>query len=542
MPQLRIALTISGAVALGAYEGGALAALLTAVKKLGERMPEEVTVDAIAGASAGSMTALLAAKALLTDADPVDLMYQAWVETPTLSRMKGRGWSGAPLSLVKIRESARDLLGDSYPRGGGSPQQTPVEVQMVLGVLRGLNYEFRRLDASPIDATTYMDWYSRKFNADDGPDAYLAALEPALASGANALAFPPELLNRDADRREYEMNGVRNFPSTGDLWYTDGGTVDNQPLGRALEMTDQLDESFEGRRLHLLIIPDPGFPVPAADSTWADPRHQPSWMPTLARAGKMAMAQTLYDDLRRAEKTNSRLKWSGELVKTLTAHLDSNAGPGLARLIEELEYDRRKELGASSKNPPVPPNPSDPVEQLLKRAMAAATGLQGKHPTAIDAISPLILGAETRNALKQLLSGDRFGHFYGFLDRQLRSRDFALGYRCMLEWLEDSTRGLQRYQINDDYVREAVEVVSSRYEDHWLKRSGFTLGGLPLGSWTEASRVSVRALRLTAVGLLTWSARRRRRALKVVAMRLKGKPASAIASVGRRWKRRRRGG
>jgi len=33
-PQVRLALTISGAVALGAYEGGTLAALLVAVQSL----------------------------------------------------------------------------------------------------------------------------------------------------------------------------------------------------------------------------------------------------------------------------------------------------------------------------------------------------------------------------------------------------------------------------------------------------------------------------------------------------------------------------
>ena len=49
------------------------------------------------------------------------------------------------------------------------------------------------------------------------------------------------------------LNVVRN----------DGGTIDNQPLGRALELTDGLDATFDGRRLHLLIIPDPSFGVPA---------------------------------------------------------------------------------------------------------------------------------------------------------------------------------------------------------------------------------------------------------------------------------------
>ena len=115
---------------------------------------------------------------------------------------------------------------------------------MALGVLRGLDYEFRRLGAPAVEATTYMDWYSCEFASADGTDAYLAAVDPALASGAHALAFPPELLDRNAERAVYEKHGVKNFPVTGELWYTDGGTIDNQPLGRALDITDRRDESF----------------------------------------------------------------------------------------------------------------------------------------------------------------------------------------------------------------------------------------------------------------------------------------------------------
>ena len=54
--RLRIALTISGAVALGAYEGGALAALLCAIRGLCQGDDPAVRIDAIGGSSAGSIT------------------------------------------------------------------------------------------------------------------------------------------------------------------------------------------------------------------------------------------------------------------------------------------------------------------------------------------------------------------------------------------------------------------------------------------------------------------------------------------------------
>jgi hypothetical protein len=53
MEQIRIALTISGAVSLGAYEGGALAALVAAAQALSRDGEPPLRIDAIGGASAG---------------------------------------------------------------------------------------------------------------------------------------------------------------------------------------------------------------------------------------------------------------------------------------------------------------------------------------------------------------------------------------------------------------------------------------------------------------------------------------------------------
>src|SRR3954451_1384692 len=163
MERLRIGLTISGAIALGAYEGGALAALLTALRSLNQTAPGEVAVDVIAGASAGSMTGVLTARGLLTADDPLELMFESWVRGPSLASLTGHG-PGAPLSVVKARASAQALLSGSCPPGQGALQQTPVRLQLALGALRGLDYTFRRLGSPPIDASTFLDWYPLRFD------------------------------------------------------------------------------------------------------------------------------------------------------------------------------------------------------------------------------------------------------------------------------------------------------------------------------------------------------------------------------------------
>ena len=41
------------------------------------------------------------------------------------------------------------------------------------------------------------------------------------------------------------------------LWYTDGGTLDNEPLGRALDLVAEAQDSDQVSRLHVLIHPHP---------------------------------------------------------------------------------------------------------------------------------------------------------------------------------------------------------------------------------------------------------------------------------------------
>ena len=89
MGQLHVSLTLPGAVSLGAYEGGALAALLVAVQAL----DGGVVVDSIGAASAGSITGLLAARSLTAGADPVQVMSEAWVDLDSLKTLKTTNWS-----------------------------------------------------------------------------------------------------------------------------------------------------------------------------------------------------------------------------------------------------------------------------------------------------------------------------------------------------------------------------------------------------------------------------------------------------------------
>jgi Patatin-like phospholipase len=504
MSRLRLALTLSGAVSLGAYEGGALAALLVALGRMREDDPDAVVVDAIAGASAGSMTGVLAARALLSQDDPVRLMHQAWVETPSLEHLQGHG-PGAPLTVERVVADAQALLRGScapVPGTEAAPaQQTPVRLRLALGALRGLDYTFRRLDGADLNATTYLDWFDVTLAPGCGDDAFLAALTPAMASGAHAAAFSPQFLVRGAQRDAYVANGVVNFPESGGLWYTDGGTVDNQPLGRALDLTGELDDDLgDEHRLHILVIPDPSFPLEPADASWADPDDPPAWVWTLPQAAKMAVAQSLYDDMTTAEKTNSRLRWVAELVDCLTPLISDDSRQGLSEFIVEMDRTRAQDLGASSTHPPPAPAASEDVRDLLTRAIHSATGLHGKQPVAIAAISPRLMAAADRQQLGHELAGEFLGHFGGFLDLKARESDFALGYHSALVWMKDPRRGFQYHGVERELADAATAAASER-SPAAPSAGDVDLGELGFRVWAQLAHLVGRAVHLAESGL-----------------------------------------
>jgi len=104
-----LGLTLSGGASLGAFEAGAAAALVLAVRHLDGQEGQEASIDAIGGASAGALVALASAHALLEGVDPVELLHETWVEGVTLSMLRS-GDSRALLSFDALREGLPDVL------------------------------------------------------------------------------------------------------------------------------------------------------------------------------------------------------------------------------------------------------------------------------------------------------------------------------------------------------------------------------------------------------------------------------------------------
>jgi hypothetical protein len=171
--------------------------LIAAVQGVNQRDAGALRIDAMAGASAGSMTALLAARTLVAVLDPVDVMYRAWVATPQLDKLCDGGES--PLSVTRTRSEAERLLGAEMNLERAQP--TPIRVSMALGCLHGLTYSIPRIAGRQFRATTHLDWAEFEIDQRNDPAWYAAPsgrLDSALASGAHMAAFPPHGLDRSS--------------------------------------------------------------------------------------------------------------------------------------------------------------------------------------------------------------------------------------------------------------------------------------------------------------------------------------------------------
>ena len=469
--EIRIGLTISGAIALGAYEGGALAALLCAAQAVNERQRDAMRIDAIAGASAGSITGLLAARTLVRGMDPIDAMYGAWVVMPQLEDLADG--CASPLSVERSRAEAEKLLrADEEPKRS---QSTPIRMNMALGCLRGLDYSISRIVGPPISASTYLDWGERTVRRASNIDWYLkenGPLDEALASGAHAAAFPPYGLDRRRFRKQYESNGIENFPDSRYLWYTDGGTIDNQPLGRALDLTQEIDEDDpvgDAYRLHLLITPDPAHPGGPEPDVWSTPGTGPSWLKSGLRALKLVRTQQLYDDLRRVEKTNSRISWLRLVERELLAIMEGRTGDpvGALKAVTKTIHKQRRQLDKRKDfRQAAAAEQESPLVKALRGALDAATGLSKKSDVAVAVVSPLVLPEvkDGTHTPRDVLAGAFLGHFGGFLDQHLRDHDFALGYRSMLLWMEGDS-GLKRHFLDAGLSSIAVTGAKARWNE-----------------------------------------------------------------------------
>ena len=209
-------------------------------------------------------------------------------------------------------------------------------------------------------------------------------LEPADARPSISSSHPPRApeasprgLDRRPDAEVYESHGIENLPESGHLWYTDGGLLGAQPLGRVIAAGRALhgdEDGFTGVHLSSTRVP-------------RTPRWTGGAIPTPSRAGRPAprgalailSEQSLFDDMRRIEKDNSRIEWAERLADRLGEKLDDEAASSLREFIAEVGPRARKcaPTSAPAATTTQTKRTAIPTE-LLRRALGEIAGLVGE--------------------------------------------------------------------------------------------------------------------------------------------------------------------
>jgi predicted acylesterase/phospholipase RssA len=446
----RFTLVLSGAVALGSHIAGVISQLYRDFWELNSTGRYDLKMDVIAGSSAGSVTGLILARAIAQNRTPDELdaaLHACWVEMLDLVEMvsppasKSNSLITSEL-LEQVVARVHAMMPDraAAASDAGPSQENSVALWITMTNLDGIPriISFPAAGSEPTDtifiANNYRDYSPFFFSGDRfyhvhspthalGTDAPLdfhpadweTVASAARVSGAFPFAFQSQSMERelelypeyaeflatldDQDRALPWMEGLAMENDRVKMACVDGGLLNNQPIGRAITATAYMNKHRLGStaapgesRTFLVVEPDPNTAKDIAQSFVASTSSKEQALFGVApdqlvgRIVNLYFTDALYDDFRRAEKTNRQL----------------------------VEVERRLR--------------SYGLDDAAVNDVMGAMGLDYKQ---LVMLSRIPRSVEGRNLL---CSG--MGHFSGFLYRPWREHDFALGRIEARWWLE----------------------------------------------------------------------------------------------------------
>lgn len=362
---VRVALILSGAVALGSFEAGVVHELMAAASS-----GAPITIDLIAGSSAGSLVGAMAAKSLVTGV-PYQHMLPRWTEV-TLDLLT-RSYESAEraarrskpvdagiLSTEAVREVlqeflVRDPVGRSFQPAYASDRIILLQTLTNLDGLPGTGEEGDNVRFS--EAVTFT------FRIADPQNLGRTALPPAIwervaqigtASAAFPGAFDPSYISWSARLQipplaaeEWENEDLLSVLHQTDpqvqprMRYCDGGILDEQPIERALGALTRLVGGaqsrgpetlvYDPRRLVLLIEPDP--PVTTLDAVRAGVTS--TWFSTFNRAIRLwGLSSSPRSSHWRVLHANARQVKLFHFLADLASRMQSDPGKGTDVAVE----------------------------------------------------------------------------------------------------------------------------------------------------------------------------------------------------------------
>jgi len=370
----RLAITISGAVSLGSYESGVIFEVLDALAQHNQwasasnLSDERIEIDVLTGASAGGMTVAMIAQRLLYDGlsmsqaydNPV---YNAWVSDVDIVGLLARGPTEDVTHSVLssdfvIRISETYLMGryKNQPQPPPTPQphaalssDHKLQLGLALSNLNGVDYYRSTLSGGQFIYTRHEDQFVSEIDQipDDRPELWERIRAMAVACGAFPVVFRVQDLVRNIVEytSPYLVRGIWDGQASTKFTYTDGGVFQNEPLGMAKNLVEQVPGGRlnAAQRGYLFIAPKPkqsdevkNSPDPNVGFSAANANYK-----TLAsRLADSVIGQSEFQDWSVAEGYNDQLllldERAGELQSlflsgTLTPAMTSPVSDALLR-------------------------------------------------------------------------------------------------------------------------------------------------------------------------------------------------------------------
>jgi hypothetical protein len=484
----RLAITISGAVSLGSYEAGVLYEICEALRQHNEdsetiaNPADRIEIDVLTGASAGGMTAVIAAQSLLYSGNALkdpqsNPFYNPWVTEISLDKLLTPDPKPNPafpdlpapedptksiFSSNLIEKLAYKYVTGRYDKGNPSPgvphpsAAKQIRLGLALSNLNGVAYSYplrvkQSGDGESFGYARFQDQITDFFNSDgsDGKDS-LSAWTPWRNAAVSCGAFPFAFRVKELHRLENEYPKYHRVPwsvPAQDFAYTDGGVFQNEPLGLAKNLVDLIDRpakgsasSFQNADSRFYLYVAPGAKTSDANRNFTADTAQ--LLLTAQTIVKAVLHQARFQDWVNAEEINDQINVFNLRAKQLSGLLKH--GKVDAAVLQHAADALLPSLFQTEPPPPtgVRDETVDDARARLRQQFKNESKELLKISTAtekawIDSILVLETSAELNlkdemyiygiTATNQELAGGGMFAFLGFFDLTLRQHDYNLG-------------------------------------------------------------------------------------------------------------------
>jgi hypothetical protein len=459
---IRLAISVAGAVSLGSYEAGVLYEVLDAIGQHNAGVPEasKILVDVLTGASAGGMSATVLAQKLMFEADSLtdpynNTLYRAWVQDIGIEGLLALQHDEDP-SYSILSSNLVEVLSAKYlcQRYSTHIPPTPVKHAAAAGAIRlglalsnlnGIDYSY---EVRPNGTFTYTRFEDQLYAKVDSSSDILDFWEPLRNAAVSCGAFPFAFRVKDLVRHRSEFDSPNVvFPMPFETFtYTDGGVFQNEPLGLAKNLVDEVDQHINtDSRFYLFIAPHVKGSTAHADFN----ESKANLKATALQLVNAVYGQAGFQDWIQAEQVNERIYlFNQRAVELRDAILQARVQPSVLKdaaiaLLPLLFAGRGPD--------------AETVEQARQRlkqqfgqeygALTTSAG-SGVADIWIGSILTLETAADLGErdemvihgitASEAELAGSQLEAFVGFFEQEYRDHDYDVGRTKAREFLQNT--------------------------------------------------------------------------------------------------------